>query len=69
MTTLDARGISCPEPLIMLKNALSNEKELVMLLDSRNALENCSDFARKQGFDVEVTEEQGDYKVQISAGK
>ena len=69
MTTLDARGISCPEPLIMLKNALNSETELILLLDSRNALENCSDFARKQGFDVSVTEEQGDYKVQVSAKK
>lgn len=67
MKTIDARGISCPEPLMSLKEALKTEKELTLLLDSKNALENCQDFAEKQGFTVEIEKDGDDYKLQIKA--
>ena len=67
MTTLDACGISCPEPLIMLKNALKSEKELLLLVDSKMAFENCEGYAKKQGFAV-VTERNDEvYKLRIKA--
>ncbi|MCL2620312.1 MAG: sulfurtransferase TusA family protein [Defluviitaleaceae bacterium] len=65
--TLDARGISCPEPLIMLKQALKTEKELTLLLDSKNAFENCQDFAEKQGFAVETEKDGDEYKLHMKA--
>ena len=52
MITLDARGISCPEPLIMLKRALKTERELLMVVDNKAALANCKGFAKKEGFTV-----------------
>ena len=63
--TLDARGISCPEPLIMLKEALKTKKELTLLLGSRNAFENCQDFAEKQGFAVDTQKDGDEYKLHI----
>jgi len=59
MAILDARGISCPEPLLMLKKALQTETQLTLLVDSKNALENCESYAKKQGYTV-TTEMQGD---------
>jgi len=69
MITLDARGISCPEPLVMLKKALKTEAELILLVDSKNALENCSDFAGKKGFGVDVEKDNDEYKLRIKAKK
>ena len=69
MTTLDARGFSCPEPLIMLKNALKTEAELVLMVDSKNAFENCREYAKKQGRTVETTRDGDDYKMQIAEAK
>jgi len=66
MKTLDARGISCPEPLIMLKNSLKTEKEVLLYLDSKNALSNCESYAKKQGFTVSTTTGSGIYKVYIT---
>lgn len=63
MTTLDARGISCPEPLIMLKSALKTERELVMLVDSKNAFANCRAYAENQGYTVESENDAGTYKM------
>jgi len=65
MTTLDARGISCPEPLIMLKKALKTESEMILLVDSKNAYVNCESYAKKQGFVVETTKEDDTFKLQI----
>lgn len=66
MKTIDACGISCPEPLIMLKSALKTEKEITMLVDSKNALANCVDFAEKNGFSVNTTEEADKFRILIA---
>ena len=65
MTNLDARGVSCPEPLIMLKKALKTEVELVLLVDSKNAYKNCESYANKQGFTVETEQDDDTFKMQI----
>lgn len=64
---VDARGCSCPEPVIMIKKALeSKESRYEMLVDSKNALENVTRFVNSNGYNVEVKEENGEYKLVIS---
>jgi TusA-related sulfurtransferase len=68
--TVDACGISCPEPLLMLKNALKSEKEVVLFVDSECALENCEKYVRKENFSVNVTIDVGGrYKMCVVAMK
>ena len=69
MKTLDACGISCPEPLLMLKNALKTEKEILLLVDSKTALGNCEKYARKKGFLVNTTGGDDKYEIHITAAK
>ena len=69
MKTIDACGISCPEPLLMLKNALKAEKEIMLLVDSKNALDNCEGYAREKGFSVNTTTDVDKYKIHIAATK
>jgi len=69
MITLDARGISCPEPLIMLKKALKKADKLILLVDSNNALSNCETFAQKQGFTTKAEAKNGEYTVRISKNR
>ncbi|MCL2028809.1 MAG: sulfurtransferase TusA family protein [Deltaproteobacteria bacterium] len=69
MKTLDARGMSCPEPLLMLKNALKTEKGIILLVDSNNALDNCRDYARKNGFSVNAATDADNYKIYIATTK
>ena len=60
MKRVDARGLSCPEPVIRAKNAMaSGDKEYEILVDNVVAKENVSRFANHQGYQVQV-EEQGD---------
>lgn len=63
---VDERGCSCPEPVIMIKKALaSKESRYEMMVDSKNALENVTRFVKGEGYNVEVTEENGEYKLVI----
>ena len=50
MKKIDARGLSCPEPVIMTKNAMaSREAAYEVLVDNVTAKENVSRFAVHQG--------------------
>jgi len=63
---IDARGRSCPEPVIMTKNALdSSSKSIKILVDSHVAVENITRFASGKGFKVEVMEKSSDFEINI----
>lgn len=62
---VDARGLSCPVPVVMVQKAVNAEKpsELEVLVDARVCVENVTRFANSQGYDVEVTEQGDDFKM------
>ena len=62
MKTVDARGLSCPEPVIMAKNAFaSKEAAYEILVDNVTSKENVARFAAHQGYKVTVTEKGEDF--------
>lgn len=66
MTTLDARGLSCPEPVIMVQKAMkSKEAGYDMIVDNHASKENVTRFAEKNGYRVTVTENSGEYTLQM----
>ncbi len=67
MKTIDARGLSCPEPVIMAENAMrSGEKEYQVLVDNVVSKENVTRFATHQGYRVECEERDGEYTLTLS---
>ncbi|QIB27307.1 sulfurtransferase TusA family protein [Caloranaerobacter azorensis] len=64
---VDARGRSCPEPVVMTKNAIDkfDGQPIEVLVDAMVAVENIKRFARNQGFDVEVIKNEEDYTLII----
>ncbi len=63
---IDARGLSCPEPVIRIKKAMaSKEKEYEMMVDNQTALENVTRFAQHNGYEVEYTREGADYRLRL----
>lgn len=67
MKVLDARGLSCPEPVIMIQKAMaSKEASYEMIVDNRAACENVTRYAKHQGYQVEAEENAGEYKLSIS---
>lgn len=67
MKPLDARGLSCPEPVIMLRKAMmSKEDAYVILVDNVTSRENVTRYAEHQGYRVSVTEEKGEFTLSIT---
>lgn len=66
---VNARGLACPQPVVMTKNALSEiEKgEVVVTVDNEVARENVKRMAESEGFCVSI-EEKGDetYSLHIT---
>lgn len=64
---VDARGRSCPEPVIMTKNEIDNNpnKELQILVDTHVAVENITRFVTGKGYSVNVDKDNGEYKIYI----
>ena len=66
MTKLDARGLSCPEPVILISRAMkSGESEYEITVDNRVSRENVTRYAEHQGYTVFVTEADGEFTLSI----
>lgn len=67
METLDARGLSCPEPVVMMRRALAGKPDAAeMVVDAPAARENVTRYARSQGYDVAVTEGDGEWTLRVT---
>jgi TusA-related sulfurtransferase len=62
---VDACGLSCPEPVLKLKQVIDKADEIDILVDSQVCVDNCSRFAQSKGFDVAVNGGSGQYTVSI----
>lgn len=63
MNKLDARGFSCPEPVIMTKRALQQGKPLTVLVDNMTAVNNITRFAKNNGCVVEYKTAGEDFEI------
>ena len=62
MKKIDARGLSCPEPVVMLRKAMmSKEAYYEIVVDNLTSKENVTRYAEHQGYQVSVREEAGEY--------
>lgn len=64
---IDARGRSCPEPVLMTKDAV-NEYDgtpIKVLVDMMVAVENIKRFSQNQGFSIEYSEDVDGYSLII----
>ena len=69
MKVIDARGLSCPEPVIMLRQAMaSGEPAYQILVDNHASKENTARYAQHQGYQVQV-QEQGDEEYALTFTK
>lgn len=61
---VDARGLSCPEPVIRTARAISEGAEHIeVLVDTDTARENVLRLAAKKGYEASVQEERGCFRI------
>lgn len=67
MEKLDARGLSCPEPVIMIRKAmLAGGTAYEMVVDNPASRENVTRYAQHQGYTVSVAERDGEYTLTMT---
>ena len=64
---IDARGFSCPMPVVMVQKELkkSAPAELDVLVDNQTALENVTRFAGSQGYQEDSAPEGADFRLHL----
>ena len=62
---IDARGLSCPLPVVMVQKEVNKTApdELEVLVDAKVCVENVTRFAASCGYAVTVEETDGEYKM------
>ncbi|HOM42796.1 MAG TPA: sulfurtransferase-like selenium metabolism protein YedF [Bacillota bacterium] len=67
MKEIDARGLVCPQPVILTKKALEGmtEGEVVTIVDNITAKENVSRLAENLSCKYEISDENGCYYIKI----
>lgn len=65
---VDARGYSCPMPVIMVQKAVKdgNPDKLEVLVDNQCSLENVTRYAGNQGYQVESRREGEDFRLVLT---
>ena len=59
---IDARGLSCPMPVVMVRNEVrkNHPDEFEVLLDNACSVENVTRFGNNNGYAVEASGQQGE---------
>ena len=64
---VDARGLSCPIPVIMTQKAMKTKEDYYeVMVDNGAARDNVTRFAESQGYKVDIEEKVGEYLLKIS---
>lgn len=64
---IDARGLSCPQPVLLFLNAVKArpDGEFTVLVDNDASNENVSRAARNSGFSVQSSTDGTDFRLEI----
>jgi len=66
MKELNIRGLSCPQPVMLVKIAIdAGDKEIAVLADDPTAVENIKRLAENNGFDVEIIQQGGEFLARL----
>jgi selenium metabolism protein YedF len=67
MAVIDCRGLACPQPVVVTKQALDRvkEEELIVIVDNTSSCNNVERFVRSQGCSVQIREMGQDYYIHI----
>lgn len=68
-TTVDARGLSCPQPVLMTMDEIKavGKGEITVLVDTVTSRENVSRAAESKGWQVKNVQPEGEgYNITIS---
>jgi len=63
---VDARGLECPQPVVLTNKALEGSDEVTTIVDNEIAKENVSRLARSKAFRVEIEEKDALFYLHLT---
>ena len=64
---VDARGLACPQPVVLAKQAIESHEQVKVIVDNDTALENVKRLGTKLGCDVKVEKKKdGTYEINLT---
>lgn len=67
MIQVDARGLSCPQPVLLTKKAIAeNANSYAIIVDNETAMQNVKRFMTGKGFNVTIDNLESDYVLKAS---
>ena len=65
---IDARGYSCPTPVVMVRKEINGSApaRLEVLVDNQCSVENVTRYGVSQGYRVDVSAEGHDFRLVLS---
>ena len=70
--TVDARGLSCPQPVMLTLDAIrrTEEPQIFVLVDTDTSKENVTRAANAHGCTIQSIEPEGDgYRITVQKGE
>lgn len=64
-TTIDAKGMACPKPVMLTARAMKEHDVITTLVDNQVAVENVFRLARSRGFVANSTQTPGGFAVEL----
>ena len=65
--TVDARGLSCPQPVILARNGIkAGEFPIEVLVETATSRENVKRAAEKEGCQVQIEEIGDEFKLVLT---
>ncbi len=67
ITIVNARGLGCPQPVVLAKQAIESHEEIKVIVDNDTALENVKRLGTKLGCDVKTEKKSYDtYEIHLT---
>jgi len=63
---VDARGLECPQPVVLTNRALEESDEVTTIVDNEVAKENVSRLARSKAFRVDIKEKDAIFYLYVT---
>jgi selenium metabolism protein YedF len=68
LMVVDARGLACPQPVILTKKALADQSEVMVLIDEMVAYQNVKKLAENLRCTVKEERSGKEYRLRITRG-
>lgn len=67
MIQVDARGLSCPQPVLLTKKAMEQSSDSYsVIVDNETAMQNVQRFMSNKGYNVKIESIESDYVLKAS---